>query len=104
MATPYKAPITLGRDDNFFTKLSVSASSFNEDCDIVIPFSTQTVTFQLETTGRIEYSFNGTTVHGDMENGKASASLTFENRVICKIWFRLASGAGTVRIEAWSIR
>lgn len=101
MPTPYKAPITLGRDDNFFVKLVVSAGSYNTDCDVIIPFSTQAVTFQLEEGGPATYSFNGTTDHGDMTLTKPSENLIFENRVISKIWFK---GSGTVRIEAWALR
>ena len=101
-SSPYK-PINYGKDFNFFNKLSISISDgyFPNECQIVIPFSTYSVTFQLENEGPLEYSFNGITLHGDMTSGKSSANLIFENRVISKIWFR---GTGTVRIEAWGIR
>lgn len=102
-SSPYK-PINYGKDFNYFRKLSVDLpldGYFSDECQILIPFSTQTVTFQLENGGPIEYSFNGITCHGDMMDGYASENLTFENRVICKAWFR---GTGTIRIEAWSIR
>jgi hypothetical protein len=95
--------IVLGRDYNFFQKLNFGGSAdFATECDIIIPFSTYTVTFQLESGGPVSYSFNGNTVHGDMTTGKSSASLTFENRVISKIWFK--GTAGVIRVEAWSIR
>jgi hypothetical protein len=101
-SSPYKA-ITWGKDFNFFRKLDVSISDgyFPNECQILIPFSTQTVTFQLESGGPLEYSFNGNTLHGDMTDGYASESLTFQNRALCKIWFR---GTGSVRVEAWGIR
>jgi hypothetical protein len=101
MADPTRAPITYGRDPNFFVKLVVSNGSYATNCDVIIPFSTQTVTFQLEASGPATYSFNGTTDHGDMTSSKPSADLIFENRVISKIWFK---GSGTVRIEAWAVR
>lgn len=91
--------IVFGKDKNYFKKLVVSNGVFNANCDVVIPFSAQYVTFQIESGTFVEYSFNGNTLHGDSVTGKASASLTFENRRICKIWFR---GTGTIRIEAWS--
>lgn len=99
-------PIEYGRDYNFFNKITVVATTFNTACDVLITFPTQTVTLFLEGTGaqRIEYSFNGNTVHGDMTIGQASASLTFENRVISKIWFQAVSGEPVVRIEAWGTR
>lgn len=97
--------IALGRDFNFYQKITPTvtstASNFSSICDVLITFPTYTVTFQLESGGPIEYSFNGNTVHGDMQTGKASASLTFENRVVSKIWFR---GTGVIRVEAWAIR
>ena|SRR5271154_5107685 len=103
-----------GRDFNFFDKLAVTATSFGSNSvdgyqpDMIITFPTQTVTFQLEPatggTGVIQYSFNGITIHGDMTYNDYSANLTFQNRVISKIWFQLVSGSGTVRIEAWGTR
>ena len=103
-----RAKIDYGYDFNFFQKLAVANSSFNDDCDIIINMKapTYTVTFQIEGTGsdQVQYSFNGTTIHGDMIVGKSSASLVFENRVISKIWFKTLSGSPTVRVEAWAIR
>lgn len=96
-----KDKIVIGRDFNFFNKITVSAGSFSANCDLLITFPTYTVTFSLESGTSVEYSFNGNTLHGDMTSGKTSASLTFENRVISKIWFR---GTGVVRVEAWAIR
>lgn len=100
----------LGRDDNFFQKLAVTAATFGGNSvdgyqpDMIITFSTQTVTFQLEGSGVLQYSFNGQTVHGDMTSGDSSVSLVFQNRVISKIWFKLISGTPTVRVEAWAVR
>lgn len=97
---------TLGYDRNFFQKITVASGTFGGSSvdgyqpDMIITFSTYTVTFILE-SGSIEYSFNGNTVHGDMTSSTPSASLTFQNRVISKIWFR---GTGTVRVEAWANR
>jgi hypothetical protein len=97
------APINYGYDFNFFRKFSSTASSYNTNADVVINLKAPTymVTFFLESGGPLTYSFNGTTDHGDMTTGQASASLTFQNRVISKIWFK---GTGVVRIEAWAIR
>lgn len=98
-----KAPIDYGYDFNFFTKHTVANANFTTDCDITINMKAPTyaVSFQLESGTRVEYSFNGLTVHGDMILTEASANLLFENRVISKIWFR---GDGYVRVEAWAIR
>ena len=104
---PYVGYTTLGYDRNFFQKITVSASTFGGNStdgyqpDMIITFPTQTVTFFLESGGPVQYSFNGQTIHGDMTSGQASATLTFENRVISKIWFK---GSGVVRVEAWAVR
>lgn len=94
------AAINYGTDHNFFRKLSVDITDgyFPANCQILIPFTTTGATFQLESGGPVEYSFNGLTLHGDMMDGYSSESLIFENRVLSKIWFR---GAGTIRVEAW---
>jgi hypothetical protein len=115
-----------GRDYNYFNKLAISWSSFgggnNGNPDIFIPFSTQTVRFTnmtvdgyLPTTGAsplsvisvVEFSFNGTTVHGELGSGLHNVSLEFNNRVIGLVWFRVQSGSsGTVNVnvDAWGIR
>jgi hypothetical protein len=98
-----KAPIDYGYDFNFFTKYTSSGSNYSTDCNVIINMKapTYSVTFNLESGSHIYYSFNGLTDHGDMQDGYATKNLTFENRVISKIWFR---GDGYVRIEAWAIR
>jgi hypothetical protein len=95
------APIIYGRDFNFFQNVTVTASlsAFNADADVIITFPTYTVTFV--GSGSIQYSFNGNTVHGDMNVTTGTGFLTFQNRQISKIWFR---GTGPVRVEAWGIR
>lgn len=104
--TDTRAAITWGfNNNNFFQKVTVAGGNFPGPCNIIIPFSTYTVTFNLEsTTSAIEYSFDGINLHGDMDSTKTSKDLKFENRVISKIWFRVVSGTPVVRVEAWSIR
>jgi hypothetical protein len=107
---PTVGKITWGRDFNFFQIVPVTATSFGSNSvdgyqpDCVITFPTYGVTFQLEGTGVIQYSFNGNTIHGDMTDGYASASLSFDNRVISCIWFQAVTGTPNVRVEAWGIR
>jgi hypothetical protein len=105
---------TYGRDFNFYQKLNVTATDFGSNSvngvqpDMVITFPTQTVMFLNESTvGVVEYSFNGTTVHGELDPTLISKSLTFDDRVISLIWFKLKAGnAGpvTIRVDAWSTR
>ena len=117
MAYPYFRKV-IGKDFNFFTILPVNWAQFGAPDgytvrdgygpDIVIPFSTQAVSFVnygADGYSSVEYSFNGTTVHGDMIPGTPSESLVFNNRTICMIWFRLKAGSTgpvNIRIEAWA--
>jgi hypothetical protein len=107
-----KAAIDYGRDFNFFQKLTVTSTTFNADADMVILFPSYTVTFQLESgsgSPALQYSFNGNTIHGDMTAPSGglifSSNLVFENRQICKIWWRAPGGGSpVVRVEAWATR
>lgn len=96
---------TQGRDFNFYSKYTILNSAFQDECDTIITFSTTSVMMLLEnTTGVVEYSFNGNTVHGELNAALPSRAIAFDNRVISKIWFRVASGSPsplTVRVDAW---
>lgn len=103
MADPALAPITTGKDFNKFAKVTVNTTAFNTDADFAINFRGQ-FSFSLvnEGTAIIEYSFNGTTLHGDMTPGTPTAALSFDNRRISKIWFRTSTPGQVVRVEAWA--
>lgn len=111
---PGVGKIKYGRDFNFYQKLDVVATDFGSESpsgqqpDMIITFPTQSVMFLNEnTSGVIEYSFNGTTVHGELDPTLPSKAMTFDNRVISLIWFRVKSGSSgpiTVRVDAWGIR
>lgn len=101
---------TIGRDFNFFEKISVSATEFGGDSvdgyqpDAIITFSNAGIMLMNEGTGVVEYSFNGNTVHGELDSTKDSASLAFDNRKISCIWLRVKSGSSgpiVIRIDAW---
>jgi hypothetical protein len=91
------APITLGKDYNFYRLLNVSAGSFSTDADVVITFQHNYLSFQVQ-SGSVSYSFNGNTLHGTAATGLPSQSLLFHQRPVAKIWF---AGTGVIRIEAW---
>jgi hypothetical protein len=99
-----------GRDHNLFQKITVDWTTFGGDSvdgyqpDIIIPFTTAGILFLNEGSSTVEYSFNGRTVHGELVSGTPSAGLTFDNRVVSMIWFRVASGSTVVRVDAWSTR
>lgn len=95
----------LGKDYNYFERVTVSGADFPEFADVHFNFRFSNMSFSLvwEGTGVIEYSFNGNTVHGDMENGQPTQAIFFDDRVVPGIWFRLKSGSsGTVRVESWA--
>jgi len=96
--------ITYGFDHNFFQKISVVATSFNNNADLFIPFVTQGIMMLNLGTGVVEISLNGQTVHMELNSANASAGLTFDNRVVSKMWFRVQSGSSgpiIVSVNAW---
>jgi hypothetical protein len=105
---------TQGRDFNFFQKVNVTWSTFGGGSldgyspDIIITFSNLSVMMLNEaTTGVVEFSLNGNTVHGELDASTVTKSLSFDNRPMSLIWFRLKSGtAGPVSIAttSWGIR
>lgn len=109
---PNVGKIRHGRDFNFYEKVNVVAADFGsesvsgEQPDVIITFSTQSLMFMNESNaGVVEYSFNGITVHGELDPSLPTRAMTFDNRVASLIWFRVKSGSVgpiTVRIDAWS--
>lgn len=103
-----KAAIQYGRDFNFYQKLTVTATTFNADADIVITFPTQgVIILNTGTTAAntIQYSLNGATIHGEI-NPALIQGMVFDNRSMCKIWFQLASGSSStiISVTAWGTR
>lgn len=105
-------PNTKGRDFNFFQKKAVSSATFGSSsdgylCDMIIDFPIAGLILHTEgtSTNTVEYSFNGNTVHGELIPGTNRATITFLNRKISAIWFRVKSGSTgpiTVSVEAWA--
>ncbi len=93
-----------GKSFNQFNLVTVTATAFAADSNIKINFRGQKH-FSLVNYGSatVQYSFDGEEVHGDLRNGTNTAALTFQNRAISEIWFRLlAGGSVEVRFEAWA--
>lgn len=93
------------RTSNFFTHVTVTSSSFS-DTFVQWDFVSQGIALLNlgVATNIIEYSFNGTTVHGDLDPSTASAGIIFDNRGECCVYLRLKSGTtADVRIEAWAV-
>lgn len=101
-----------GHNHNFFQKVVVSANQFGGGSvdgyqpDLMITFSTSNVILNTEGTApnTIEYSFNGINVHGELVPTTNRATLSFSNRAVSLIWFRVKAGSAgpiTVSVEAW---
>ena len=104
---PGKPKNEKGADFNLFKRVTITSSSFADYADVTMNFRHSNLGFTMlfEGSGTIEYSFNGITVHGDMDSAKATKGLVFDNRKVDAIWFRLgtASSGVTVRVEAWAV-
>lgn len=93
-----------GKDFNLFRLVTVTNTAFNTESDVKMTIRGQNH-FSLVNYGSatVQYSFNGVDVFGDLRNGTPTAALTFQNRSISEIWFRLTSpGSVEVRVEAWA--
>lgn len=123
---PNIGKVTYGYSHNFFTKISVSWTAFGGNSvdgyqpDTVINLIEPTYTVILTnlaatfqsatpsyTTAVLEYSFDGNNVHGELGSSPSNVSLTFQNRVVSCIWFRVQSGSsGTipVSVQGWGVR
>ncbi len=88
---------------NYFSRTTISSASFPAVSAPSISFGFQASSFSLinEGTGTISYSFDGTTVHGDLVAGTPSAAMVFKDRGANMIWLKLSSGAASsCRVEA----
>lgn len=65
-------------------------------------FMAQAFSFLNRNTTTVQYSFDGETIHGDLNPDDASQGLVFDTRAESRVWFKSADdGYGTVRVEAW---
>jgi autotransporter translocation and assembly factor TamB len=94
-------------DFNKFSRITIDGYAFPADPHVNFDFRHSNLSFSLvleSGTGIVEYSFNGTTLHGDLQIGTPTEAIFFDNRPISKIWLR-AKNAGAfgaiVRIEGW---
>lgn len=103
MAFP-RQKITAGVDKNYFRRLTVTDTDFPDASQVLFGITGHITTFSLinESNETIEYSFNGSTLHGDLVPNTPSEALSFSNRPVSKIWFRAPANA-VIRVEAWVI-
>lgn len=86
---------------NYFKVVTVSEAAFPETPQVNFHFLSQGFAFLNRGANVVQYSFDGTTIHGDLNPGDGSISMSFDNRNECKVWFRQVGGSSDVRVEAW---
>jgi len=86
---------------NYFENISVDGYSFPTVPQAQFNFIAQGISFLNRGSKILQYSFDGTNVHGDLDPSDASAGLTFDSRNEHRVWFKGDDGYGTVRVEAW---
>jgi hypothetical protein len=85
---------------NYFTNATVSTTNF-ADCKLSWTFISAGMLILNESQVIVQYSFNGTDVHGDL-SPQYFIGVSFDNRFESNIYFRLANpGSAAVRFETW---
>lgn len=89
---------TRGKDFNYFLTVVSPGVDFTEDPQVLMTIrGARRMMFVGIAGSNVEYSFNGTTVHGRIS---ANQIFNFDVRGEDKVWFR---GSGTVDVHAWHI-
>ena len=86
---------------NYFAETVVNNAAFTTVETTRFGFVSEGFSFLNRGAALLEYSFDGVTLHGDLDPADASKGLVFDSRSECRVWFRAPAGASTVRIEAW---
>lgn len=88
---------TRGKDFNYFGIITATAA-FTEEPQVLIRFRGARRMMFVGVSGfNVEYSFNGSTVHGRIS---VNQIFNFDVRGEDKIWFR---GTGVVDVHAWHV-
>lgn len=95
-------PAKVGVDFNHFQRFTVNDTSFPDRPQTIIRFRGPHRLIMTIESGTVEYSFNGTTLHGDLVGSTERGKLEFITRSDKKIWFR-ASSPAEITVEAWHI-
>ena len=99
-----EGPITQGKDYNFWERFTITNTAFDNDANVLFRFRSgpKTIILTLEGATAVQYSFNGSTIHGELITSTDRAQMIFNNRPASKIWFKVAAGSGGVTVEAWA--
>jgi len=99
-----------GQSFDFYETVSTTRTTFGNPNDgyrpdMMIPFSTYGVIIVTTTPSvPVQISFNGFDIHEELSTTGGIITATYSNRVISKIWFKVASSTGACSVRAWSIR
>ena len=86
---------------NYFDVISVDGYDFPDEPQANFGFNSGGFSFLNRGSYVIQYSFDGETLHGDLDPSDESRGAVFDNRYECKVWFKAVGGYSTVRVEAW---
>ncbi len=102
--------INYGQSFDFYKTVTTTSATFGDPNDgyrpnMMIPFSTFSVIIVTSTPSvPVQISFNGFDVHEELSTAAGITTATYSNRVISKIWFKVASSSATCSVRAWGIR
>ena len=85
---------------NYFKSFTISDTSFPTTPQVNFEFNSTGFYLINRGSGVVYYSFDGETIHGDLNPSDSSIQIMFSARQENKIWFK-ASGSEVVRVEAW---
>lgn len=88
--------MTTRKDRFLFEKVIVSSAIFQAEPDLNLDLiDNQSILFVNQNGGAVEVSFDGSTVHAELNLNIGTGSLTIDKFIFNKIWFRLSSGVST---------
>lgn len=104
--------INYGQTFSYFKKITVSDTGFGSSSSsdgyrppVQFPFVCQGFSLMNETTTTsVDVSFNGFDIHDQLNSALSTGFVQYDNRVVSKIWFKIASGSATITVRAWGIR
>jgi hypothetical protein len=76
----------------------------SSDLDLIIKFpTTGVILLNEDATSIVEVSFNGNTVHEELNPALATKGMSYDRRTISSIWLRLKSGSSAIiSVRAWN--
>jgi hypothetical protein len=88
--------MTTRKERFLFEKVPVSSIAFQPEPDLTLDLiDNQSILFVNQNGGSVEVSFDGSTVHAELNPNIGTGSLTIDKFTFNKIWFRLSSGVST---------